>query len=721
LSRLVIAATLANMSVTKFAAVAVTACCAVELTASANPIRKVVTMLQNMQAKVAAEGEKEAKLFDNFMCYCKNNGGDLTKSIADAEAKIGALPSQIEEAEANLKQLKADVKQAQDDRSSAKSAMAEATAIRAKEAASFAKETGDLKTNIAALTKAVTALEKGMAGAFLQTTDAQVLRSFVVNAQMNDADRDDLTAFLSASSSYAPASGQITGILKQMSDTMKASVADAKAKENGSIETYNALMKAKTAEVNALTSAIESKTERSGEVGVEIVQMKEDLSDTEKSYMEDKKFLAELDKGCSTKEGEWAQIKKTRAEELVALSETIKMLNDDDALELFKKTLPSASSLIQLAGPSSRKDAIALLQNVVSERKGDRQRLDFIMLALRGKSSGFEKVVGMIDDMVKLLGKEQIDDENKKESCNIQFDSADDKMKALTRRHGKVVQSQNLAGEQKTQLTEEIATLTAGINSLDKMVAEATQNRKDENSNWKELFAQDTAAKEVLHFARNRLNKFYNPKLYKAPKKRELSDQDQIVVNMGGTLAPTAAPGGIGGTGIEVGGALVQIQEHGAPPPPPETFGAYSTKREESNGVIAMMDLLIKDLETELTQEQTEEKLAQEEYTQLMADSAEKRATDSKSLSDKGSALADTETQLVELTGAKKSVDKELMATDKYISGLHATCDWLLKFFDVRNEARAGEVDALKKAKAILSGADYSFVQTRSVKFLRRA
>merc|ERR1719159_2077064 len=147
-------------------------CLAAENSAAANPIRKVVTMLQMMQKKVEAEGEKEKDLFEKFMCYCKNSGGDLAKSISEAEGKVSSLPSQVEEAEGQLAQLKEDLKKAQTDRSAAKAAMAEATAIREKEAAAFAKESGDLKTNIAAITKAVDALEKGAGGAFLQTQAA---------------------------------------------------------------------------------------------------------------------------------------------------------------------------------------------------------------------------------------------------------------------------------------------------------------------------------------------------------------------------------------------------------------------------------------------------------------------------------------------------------------------------------------------------------------------
>merc|ERR1712196_226538 len=100
--------------------------------------------------------------------------------------------------------------------------------------------------------------------------------------------------------------------------------------------------------------------------------------------------------------------------------------------------------------------------------------------------------------------------------------------------------------------------------------------------------ASDTAAKDLIGVAKNRMNKFYNPKLYVAPPRRELSEEDRITLNMGGTLAPTAAPGGIAGTGVAV--FLQTSKSDAAPPPPPETFGAYSKKSEESGGVIAMMD-----------------------------------------------------------------------------------------------------------------------------------
>merc|ERR1719188_1295511 len=132
------------------------------------------------------------------------------------------------------------------------------------------------------------------------------------------------------------------------------------------------------------------------------------------------------------------------------------------------------------------------------------------------------------------------------------------------------------AQETISQLAEDMKNLEAGIVALDKSVAEATEARKSANALYKETMAADKAAKELIGVARNRLNKFYNPKMYKATPKRELSAEDRIFVSQGGTPPPAAPAGGIAGTGIS---ALAQV----APPPPPEAPGAYKKKSGENS------------------------------------------------------------------------------------------------------------------------------------------
>merc|ERR1719194_253352 len=181
----------------------------------------------------------------------------------------------------------------------------------------------------------------------------------------------------------------------------------------------------------------------------------------------------------------------------------------------------------------------------------------------------------MIDNMVALLKEEQLADDGKKEYCDVQIDHLEDSIKELDHDVKSLEDSIEDMKSAIATLTDEVKALGEGIVALDKSVAEATVNRKEENEDYTALMAANTAAAQLLEYAKNRLNKFYNPKLYKPPPKRELTEEERITLNNGGTLAPTAAPGGIAGTGI----GLVQQ----APPPPPKQM---TYQKSDSGGVI---------------------------------------------------------------------------------------------------------------------------------------
>merc|ERR1740130_473952 len=125
-----------------------------------------------------------------------------------------------------------------------------------------------------------------------------------------------------------------------------------------------------------------------------------------------------------------------------------------------------------------------------------------------------------------------------------------------------------------------------------------------------------------------------------------------------------------------------------------------------------MVDLMIKDLTKEMTEAKATEKNSQEDYESAMTDAADKRATDSKSVADKSKAKAQLGADLEASGEEKAATSKTLMATLEHISALHAECDWLLQYFQVRKEARSGEIESLKTAKSVLSGADFALVQT---------
>jgi len=704
---------------------------AVATSTSANPIRRVVDMLQAMQKKVEAEGEKEKDLMEKFMCYCKTNKGTLEESVRAAEAKAPQLIAAIDSATAAKQQMDDELVQHKTDRTEAKAAIEKATTLRNDEKAAFDKASSDLSTNLAAMNGAIKALEKGLGG-FLQTSAAKVL-SNLVDKFDGVLDVEEVRAFLQSGNAPAGGTAEIVGILKQMADQMNADLADANAKEEAAIKAFNGMVAAKNAEIEAATVAIEEKTARSGELAVEIVNLKNENADLLESLDEDRKFLQELNSSCSTKEAEWDERQKTRAEELLALSETIKVLNDDDALDLFNKAsgMKKPAMLLQMdeAPKTLKMKALALIQEARSTHKSS--ALAMISMMLRGKGS-FDQVTKMIDDLVDTLKQEQKDDEKHLDYCRTELDSAEDSSKDLARKHAELESQMETLKASIAEYADEISALTAGIQALDKSVADATEQRKKEHADYVETLANNNAAKQLIDFAKNRLNKFYNPKLYKAPKEREMTEEERVYVANGGTLAPEAAPGGIAGTGIS--GAFVQIkahnpdcdcigkepdcgcsgktatsfiQEKAAPAPPPETFDAYTKKGEESNGVIAMMDMLVKDLDTEIQEAEHDEKEGQKDYEEMMQTSADKRATDSKAITNAEGAKAESESNLESAKSAHSSNGQEILANNEYTANLHAECDFLMNNFELRKEARTAEVEGLKNAKAVLNGADY--------------
>jgi len=366
---------------------------------------------------------------------------------------------------------------------------------------------------------------------------------------------------------------------------------------------------------------------------------------------------------------------------------TIKMLNDDDALEIFKKTLPSAS-LLQVITTSKGLQARALL--LLNAMHHHDTRLDLIALALHSKKVNFQQVTKMIDDMVKLLDKEQYDDDLRQEICHEELDQTEDRLKTTEWKIGELEKAIKVDKSAMETISEDMASLANGIKSLDTTVVEATETRKEQHTIYEATLAENKASKELLLIAKNRLNKFYNPGLAKEEPKEELSDQERIASNLAGS---------------EDGPTLVQVKTHShMRKGGHQAVGAYKAKSNESAGVIEVIDLLVTDLDKEILAQEAEERDAQTDYENFIGDSKLKRTQDGKLISDKERTKADLEVELQKLRAKDKAKLREAYATTGVLGDLHQNCDWLLMNFDTRKEARAAEKDSLVKAKAVLAG-----------------
>merc|ERR1719359_1515638 len=376
------------------------------------------------------EGEKMEEMFEKYMCYCETNTKTLAVSIDEPTEAVPQGEASVKGLTETKAQLEEELKTHKADREAANGAIEEATSQREKDKAAFDAYSAEAKANIAAVEKAVAAIRKGMGDAFLQTGSAQLLQKVLLQTtKLSDFDQEEMASFLQGKMG-AGGTGEIVGILSQMGEEMAADLKEAEEEEASSVQDFEALTAAKNKEIAAATSAIEDKTERVGKVAVDIVNAKQELADTQEALADDTSYLAELKKSC--------------AEELAAIGATIKILNDDDALDLFKKTLPSPAlmqeSLLQVRASTHNMERVrALLWEVSATKAVDRnaastQVAQLMQLALAGKKVGFEKIIKMMDDMVVLLGKEQKDDEEQKAYCEAEFEKSEDETVDLKRK-----------------------------------------------------------------------------------------------------------------------------------------------------------------------------------------------------------------------------------------------------------------------------------------------
>jgi hypothetical protein len=392
-------------------------------------------------------------------------------------------------------------------------------------------------------------------------------------------------------------------------------------------------------------------------------------------------------------------------------------LNDDDALDLFKKTLSFEQAPRNVASHSFgmlqlkvKKSPAARAHDMIEKTLAmslakHKPQLELIELRLKAKKVDFSKILAMIEGMVEVLHEEQKDDDTQKAFCDVDIEKSTKEKKDTEE---SVAASQAFIEETTAESAaagEEIVALGKAIKDLDKAVAEATEQRKEEHAEFLVFQQQSSAALQLVEKAKNRLMKFYKPAFYKEAPTTELSDDEKIFAMSGRSdLIATAAPEYIAGTTQTV---YAQIRSHReVPPPPPETWGAYQKKEGKSSGVMALMDMLLKELGTDISDAENEEKTSQKDYERLMADSQVTRHQNAASITDKEAAKADMDTAIEETKAKLDSQQTSLANLHQYILQLHASCDFLVENYDLRKAARENELTSLATAKSTLSGAN---------------
>jgi len=656
------------------------------------PVSKVITLLKDMLKQLEKEAEEDEEIYDKLACWCETNDKEKTKSIADAEAKIDDLTTKIEELTAASARLNTEIKNLESEVAKNQEALDKATAIREKELAEFNAEEKDSLEAISALKAAITVLSKHNGGAFLQipASHAQTV-ALTLQQQMqrhaplfkgviSPSQKRAIAAFIQApqdyfdakptfKQSYAPQSGEIFGILTQMLETFEANLSQSQKEEMANQKAYEELKAAKEAEIAAGQEQIDKKTAELADTDEKNAQAKEDLEDTKKSLSADEQFLMMLKEKCAMTDKEWEERQKTRQLEMEAVSKALAVLSGDDAHDLFTRTFNPALAQMEVAITSRRRDQASKLLSAVA-KKLNNPRLS--ALAYRVRLDAFTRVKKAIDDMIAQLMKEKEDEIKHKDFCVDEFNTNQLQTEKKEREKSDLIAKIEDLEMTIDALTKAIDKLKAEIAEMQVQMKRAGEDREKENKEFQSTVADQRETQRLLKAALSVLQDFYGKKA-----------------------------------------ALIQRrkQEPAGPPPPPG-FEAYK-KNAASGGVMDMIQQIISDAKAMEAEAIRSEEDAQKAYEDFVKETNASIEAKSKEIVNKSEEKAQAEVELVETKEAKEAVMLELEQLSNYNAELHQSCDFVLKNFDVRQTARDEEVEALKQAKAILSGAKFEeFLQS---------
>jgi len=642
------------------------------------PVSKVITLLKDMLKQLEKEAEEDEEIYDKLACWCETNDKEKSKSIADAETKIEQLTTSIEDLTATSARLGTEIKNLEKEVAENQDALDKATAIRQKEMAEFNAEEKDLLGSISALKSAVTVLSKHHDAAFLQmpTSHVNQVAATLDSAMRKHGDlmthtqRKMVTAFIQSpqdyfdaaptfKQSYAPQSGEIFGILKQMKETFETNLADTQKDEQANQKAYEDLKAAKEEEIAAGQDQLDKKTEEQASTDEKLANAKEDLEDTKKSLGADEEFLAMLKEKCSTTDAEWEERQKTRQMEMEACSKALSVLSSDDAHDLFTKTFNPA--FVQTERSSERRTKASEVLSRIAQ-KVNSPRLAAI--AMRVKLDAFVRVKKAIDDMVTALLKEKADEIKHKDFCTEEFNTNQLQTEQKERQKSDLLAKIEDLEMTIKQLTADIGTLKSEIAEMQVQMKRAGEDRENQNKEFQTTVADQRATQKLLTAALEILKGFYEKKA-----------------------------------------ALLQ-QEPAGPPPPPG-FKEYK-KNAGAGGVMGMIQQIITDAKAMEADAIRSEEDAQKAYEDFVKETNSGIEAKSKDMVNKTEEKAKAEGDLTESNEAKENVLLELEQLSNYNAELHQSCDFIMKNFEIRQTARDEEIDALKQAKAILSGAKFS-------------
>merc|ERR1719281_1738387 len=464
--------------------------------------------------------------------------------------------------------------------------------------------------------------------------------------------------------SYAPQSGQIFGILKQMKEDFEVDLGEEQKAEKESVDEFAALKATKLSEIDTAKATIVQYDQDLARLGEQNAEDMKELEDNQEQLALDQTFLATLNKKCANSDEQFEARVKARLAEITAVEDTIEILNSDTSFEAFDK---SVNSFLQVDSEdkNKRNRAVAVLREAASRSKNPALAL----IAVSAQLDVFTKIKAEIDKLIGEMEAQQADEVQHRDFC---IKSLNDNNRSQTAAYEKKDSLQTRIAD----LEKNIETLTANLESTTQEIAD-TQNqmgrrsetREAENGDYQATVQEQRLTQMILQKAIDRMAQVY---------------------------------------------AMLQARQPGAPhvqtsatSTDPGNGPAKFKKYEENAGgkrVLAMLDEEMQDSKTMENDAIADEEDAQAAYENFMKDSNKFIIKATQGISDMTEAKSTAESDLVMAKTDLKSTMSELFGLHEEAGDLHKSCDFLLNNFELRQKARSEEMDALREAKNILSG-----------------
>jgi hypothetical protein len=643
------------------------------LCAAERPVMKVVRLLQDMQAQLQSEAEADAEIYKKLSCWCSTNKNDKQTTIKMGDSKSRQLIATIDTLTAQSQKLASEIAKLEQEAAKNRESLNAAAELRDKELAEFNEEHKDLLQSIKGLDAAITVLSKHHPSQEALLDAINVGKGAVHKHERMLGDvavtaKQILNSFLQQPAgfqSHASQSGQIFGIMKQMKETFMDNADVAVKEEAQKAQSFAQLKKAKEEEIAAAKKQAQDKTTQKAETDQLNVEAQENLEDTNAKLAADRQFLADLNTKCAATDEENDARTKARNDEIAAVSEAIKILNHDSSFDLFGKTM-NTPSFVQVSSNSRRAQVTALLRRA-AEKTGDQQ---LASLAVEAKLDAFTKVKAAIDAMIKDLNTQQKDEVDHRDWCIEEF-AGNDKSTAATNQEKAGLEATMEELQASTQrLTRELKEAAQAIADSQVQMKRATDDRGAANAEFQQVAADQRATQAVLQRAYDRLKQYYNP---------------DVKVKGFNALVQQPVPG------AEVAPAPAEFKEF--------------NKNKGGNRVLSMLETILADskqMEKEAIQDEQDQTRAYEDF---IKDSNDQITALQKAISDKTGAKARADSEHIQASKDHGHAKSELATLSDYSQELHRSCDFVIDNFETRQAARAQEVEALRQAKAILSGA----------------